>query len=101
MKLGLTRELPGTWIVARREIRDQLRDWRILAPIIILTLFFPLLMNITASAAVNFVEEYGATIIGDRLIPFLLMVVGFYRGWHVGSDYSSEGIAAQSAPSPM
>ena len=78
MKLGLTRELPGTWIVARREIRDQLRDWRILAPIIILTLFFPLLMNITASAAVNFVEEYGATLIGDRLIPFLLMVVGFF-----------------------
>jgi len=78
MNLGLTRELPGAWIVARREIRDQLRDWRILTPIIILTLFFPLLMNITASTVVNFVEEYGATIIGDRLIPFLLLVVGFF-----------------------
>lgn len=78
MKLGFTRELPGTWIVARREIRDQLRDWRILTPIIILTLFFPLLMNFTASTVVNFVEDYGATIIGDRLIPFLLLVVGFF-----------------------
>jgi uncharacterized membrane protein SpoIIM required for sporulation len=64
--------------VARREIRDQLRDWRILAPIVILTLFFPLLMNFTARSAVEFVESYGADIIGDRLIPFLLMVVGFF-----------------------
>jgi uncharacterized membrane protein SpoIIM required for sporulation len=72
------RWLPGTLSVARREIRDQLRDWRILAPIVILTLFFPLLMNFTARSAVEFVESYGADIIGDRLIPFLLMVVGFF-----------------------
>ncbi|MFQ5922604.1 MAG: ABC transporter permease, partial [Anaerolineales bacterium] len=78
MNLRLTRDLPGTLIVAKREIRDQLRDWRILTPIIVLTLFFPLLMNFTARTAVNFVEEYGATIIGDRLIPFLLMIVGFF-----------------------
>lgn len=70
--------LPGTLSIARREIRDQLRDWRILAPIILLTLFFPLLMNFTARSAVNFVERYGADVIGDRLIPFLLMVVGFF-----------------------
>jgi len=70
--------LPGTLTVARREIRDQLRDWRILAPIILLTLFFPVLMNFTANQAVQFVEQYGAEIIADRLIPFLLMVVGFF-----------------------
>ncbi len=70
--------LPGTLTVARREIRDQLRDWRILTPIILLTLFFPVLMNFTANQAVQFVERYGADIIGDRLIPFLLMVVGFF-----------------------
>jgi uncharacterized membrane protein SpoIIM required for sporulation len=78
MNLGLSRGFPGTFIVAKREIRDQLRDWRILTPIIILTLFFPILMNFTARTAVNFVEQYGAPIIGDRLIPFLLMVVGFF-----------------------
>ncbi|MFQ5943041.1 MAG: stage II sporulation protein M [Anaerolineales bacterium] len=78
MNLAFTRYVPGTLIVAKREIRDQLRDWRILTPIIILTLFFPILMNFTAQTAVSFVEEYGATIIGDRLIPFLLMVVGFF-----------------------
>ncbi|TET80821.1 MAG: hypothetical protein E3J37_10435 [Anaerolineales bacterium] len=70
--------IAGTWIVARREIRDQLRDWRILTPIIILTLFFPLLMNFTAQQAVDFVTRYGAPIIGDRLIPFLLLIVGFF-----------------------
>lgn len=66
------------WLVASREIRDQMRDWRIITPIIILTLFFPLLMNFTARQAVDFVGRYGAPIIGERLIPFLLMIVGFF-----------------------
>ena len=35
-------------------------------------------MNYTARQAVQFVERYNAPIIGDRLIPFLLMVVGFF-----------------------
>jgi uncharacterized membrane protein SpoIIM required for sporulation len=70
--------LNGTMIIARREIRDHMRDWRILTPIIILTLFFPLLMNFTAQQAMDFVTRYGAPIIGERLIPFLLMIVGFF-----------------------
>jgi uncharacterized membrane protein SpoIIM required for sporulation/ABC-type transport system involved in multi-copper enzyme maturation permease subunit len=65
-------------IVTRREVIDQLRDWRIILPLIVLTLFFPLLMNYTASEAVNFVTEHGAPVIGDRLVPFLLMIVGFF-----------------------
>jgi uncharacterized membrane protein SpoIIM required for sporulation len=70
--------LPGAWIIARREIRDQLRDWRILVPIILLTLFFPVLMNFTAQQAMDFVARYDAPIIAERLVPFLLMVVGFF-----------------------
>jgi uncharacterized membrane protein SpoIIM required for sporulation len=70
--------LPGAWLIARREIRDQLRDWRILAPIILLTLFFPALMNFTAQQAMAFVARYDAPIIAERLVPFLLMVVGFF-----------------------
>jgi len=65
-------------MITKREVRDQFRDWRIVTPIIILTLFFPGLMNFTARRAVDFVEKYGADVIGDRLIPFLLMVVGFF-----------------------
>ena len=65
-------------IVTRREVRDQLRDWRIFVPIVILTVFFPFLMNFTANRAVTFVENYGAPLIAERLFPFLLMVVGFF-----------------------
>jgi uncharacterized membrane protein SpoIIM required for sporulation/ABC-type transport system involved in multi-copper enzyme maturation permease subunit len=67
------------WTVARRELRDTLRDWRIVTPIILLTLFFPWLMNLTAQVAVEFIERReAAAIIGERLIPFLLMIVGFF-----------------------
>jgi uncharacterized membrane protein SpoIIM required for sporulation len=68
----------GALIVTRRELRDQLRDWRILAPILLLTLLFPGLMNFTAAQALNFVGRYGATLVGERLIPFLMMIVGFF-----------------------
>ncbi len=61
-----------------REIRDTLRDWRIVAPIIILTVFFPVLMSFVADMALNWVARYGDPIIGERLVPFLLMVVGFF-----------------------
>jgi len=66
------------FVIARREIRDQFRDWRIIIPILTLTLLFPGIMNFTAEQAVQFVEKYGANLIGERLIPFLLMVVGFF-----------------------
>jgi uncharacterized membrane protein SpoIIM required for sporulation/ABC-type transport system involved in multi-copper enzyme maturation permease subunit len=65
-------------VITRREIRDSLRDWRIVAPIALLTLGFPVLMNFTARVAENFVRQYGAQIITTRLIPFGLMVVGFF-----------------------
>ncbi len=78
MWTDLKRALHPALTITRREIRDQFRDWRIIAPIIVLTVFFPALMNFTAQQAVNFVAKYGAEIVGDRLIPFLLMVVGFF-----------------------
>ena len=65
-------------IVTRREIRDSLRDWRIVAPILILTLLFPWIMNVSTRLAIAFVQEYNATIIPLRLVPFAVMVVGFF-----------------------
>lgn len=65
-------------IITRREVRDQFRDWRIIAPILALTLFFPGLMNFTAQQVVSYVARFDVPLIGDRLIPFLLMVVGFF-----------------------
>ena len=66
------------WIIARRELRDTLRDWRILTPILVLTLLFPWLMNWTARMVIDFVQQRGALIVGERLIPFLLLIVGFF-----------------------
>ncbi len=65
-------------LITRREVRDQLRDWRIVLPIVGMTLFFPLLMTLTANAMVNYVQKFGAEIIGERMYPFLMMVVGFF-----------------------
>jgi uncharacterized membrane protein SpoIIM required for sporulation/ABC-type transport system involved in multi-copper enzyme maturation permease subunit len=64
--------------LVEREIRDTLRDWRIVVPILILTLFFPMLMSFVADLALSWVAKYGDPIIGERLIPFLLLVVGFF-----------------------
>ncbi len=65
-------------VIARREIRDSFRDWRIIMPIFLLTLAFPALMNFTARRAISFADQYGAEIIATQLIPFLLLVVGFF-----------------------
>jgi uncharacterized membrane protein SpoIIM required for sporulation len=71
-------KLKPALIISRREVRDQFRDWRIIFPILGLTLFFPFLMNFTARQVLNFVSRYNASILADRLVPFLLMIVGFF-----------------------
>ncbi|HMD87639.1 MAG TPA: stage II sporulation protein M [Anaerolineaceae bacterium] len=71
-------QLRPAFIITEREVRDQLRDWRIIFPVIGLTIFFPFLMNFTAQQMLGFVRQYGATIIGERMVPFLLMIVGFF-----------------------
>ncbi len=65
-------------VLIRREMYDTLRDWRMVAPILVLTLLFPALMSMVADLALSWVARYGASIVGDRLMPFLLMVVGFF-----------------------
>jgi len=66
------------WLVAKRELIDQMRDWRILLPMIILTLFFPYLMNVAARYTIDYVNQFGANLIAERLLPFLILVVGFF-----------------------
>jgi uncharacterized membrane protein SpoIIM required for sporulation/ABC-type transport system involved in multi-copper enzyme maturation permease subunit len=65
-------------IISKREIRDQFRDWRIIFPILGLTVFFPFLMNFTTSQVMRFVNRYGASIVGERMVPFSMMIVGFF-----------------------
>lgn len=65
-------------IITRREVRDSFRDWRILGPIVVLTFLFPFLAQFVAGRFADFVSGYGAELIGERTIPFLLMIVGFF-----------------------
>ncbi len=66
------------WIVAGRELRDQMRDWRVLLPMAILVLCFPVLMNEFAKQTVDFLNQYNANLILDRLVPFSIMIIGFF-----------------------
>jgi uncharacterized membrane protein SpoIIM required for sporulation/ABC-type transport system involved in multi-copper enzyme maturation permease subunit len=70
--------LGNALIITRREVRDSLRDWRIMGPILILTFLFPFLAQFVAGRFSNYLEGFGAQILGDRTIPFLLMIVGFF-----------------------
>jgi uncharacterized membrane protein SpoIIM required for sporulation/ABC-type transport system involved in multi-copper enzyme maturation permease subunit len=71
-------DLRPALIITRREMRDQLRDWRIVLPIVVLTLIFPFLANFTTQRILGFVQKYGANLLAERFIPFLLMIVGFF-----------------------
>lgn len=64
--------------IASREVRDQFRDWRITSPIIFLTAVFPFLVGYVSGEVVQFVRGYDANIIAEHLIPFFMLVVGFF-----------------------
>lgn len=71
-------DLSRAMLIARREILDMFRDWRIIVPVVILTLVFPAIANWSAGRMVRWISGYGANIVGSRLVPFLLMIVGFF-----------------------
>ncbi|MBI1280530.1 MAG: hypothetical protein GC179_20575 [Anaerolineaceae bacterium] len=70
--------LSNALVITRREVRDSFRDWRIITPILILTFGFPFVAQFLAGKFLGFVSDYGAEIVGERTIPFLLMIVGFF-----------------------
>ncbi len=71
-------KLSPAFVVTRREVRDHFRDWRIMAPILLLVIMLPLLMNYASNRFLTFADRYGAQIDADQVFPFLLMVVGFF-----------------------
>ncbi|MBI5934791.1 MAG: stage II sporulation protein M [Chloroflexi bacterium] len=70
--------LHPVWLMAKRELRDQMRDWRILMPLILLTVGFPFLMDAFAYYAVELTNQYGGDLIVDRLVPFSILIIGFF-----------------------
>ena len=82
MSKGASESLAKALVITRREVRDSLRDWRIVTPILLLTLIFPWIMSLASKVAANFAVAYGvadnAAIIAQQLVPFSLLIVGFF-----------------------
>jgi ABC-type transport system involved in multi-copper enzyme maturation permease subunit len=66
------------WVIARRELGDHLRDWRIVTPIVFLVAALPVLMDYISRRLLDLAAGYGADIRPEQIYPFLLMVVGFF-----------------------
>lgn len=70
--------LSSILMVARREFTDQFRDWRIVVPMFVLVTLFPFIADDTTRQAVNFMNRFGGDLILDNLIPFVVLVIGFF-----------------------
>lgn len=70
--------LSPIWMVARREFTDQFRDWRIVVPMVLLVTLFPFIADDTTRQAVTFMNRFGGAIILDHLVPFVVLVIGFF-----------------------
>jgi uncharacterized membrane protein SpoIIM required for sporulation len=60
--------------IARREVSDTLSDWRILAPMFILSFILPELLIAAARFAIDFVGDPNTIVL---LVPFAMLLVGF------------------------
>lgn len=74
----MRRNWDAIWLVARREFMDQLRDWRIVVPMVLLISVFPFIADDTTRQAVSFMNRFGGGLILDNLIPFVILVIGFF-----------------------
>ena len=72
------RNFEAIWMVARREFLDQFRDWRIVVPMLLLVTLFPFIADDTTRQAISFMNRFGGDLILDNLIPFVVLVIGFF-----------------------
>ncbi len=70
-------QLAPIWLIFKRELRDQLRDWRILVPMFLLTAAFPFLVREGSVLVTDFTAKYGGGLIGERITPFFMLITGF------------------------
>ncbi|PWB73839.1 MAG: hypothetical protein C3F07_08900 [Anaerolineales bacterium] len=74
----MRRNWDAIWLVARREFIDQFRDWRIVVPMLLLITIFPFIADDTTRYAIGFMNRFGGDLILDNLIPFVILVIGFF-----------------------
>ncbi len=65
-------------LVAGRELKDSLTDWRIVTPVALLTFLFPWIVIYSTKYGIGYAERYDPELVLSRLIPFAAMVVGFF-----------------------
>lgn len=74
----MRRNLSAILMVAQREFTDQFRDWRIVVPMFLLVTLFPFIADDITRQAVSFMNRFGGDLILDNLIPFAVLVIGFF-----------------------
>ncbi|HMR99783.1 MAG TPA: stage II sporulation protein M [Anaerolineales bacterium] len=74
----MRRNWEAIWMVARREFMDQFRDWRIVAPMVLLMVLFPFIADDTTQEAIQFMDRFDGDLILERLVPFVILVIGFF-----------------------
>jgi len=74
----MRRNWDAIWLVARREFVDQFRDWRIVVPMFLLVSVFPFIADDTTRQAISFMNRFGGSLILDNLVPFVILVIGFF-----------------------
>ncbi len=77
---GPRQTLHNALIITRREMRDSFRDWRIMGPILLLTIVFPALAQGATGIFVRFFQGAGANAASllDSFLPLMPMIVGFF-----------------------
>ncbi|MBC8077089.1 MAG: stage II sporulation protein M [Chloroflexales bacterium] len=60
--------------ITRREVRETLSDWRIVLPVLLLTLLLPQLLVAASRLVIRFVDDPNLV---SALVPFAALLVGF------------------------
>lgn len=65
-------------IVTRREVRDNLTDWRILTPIFSMTVIIPLLLFVGINVSHGLLTNLGPDTLNQKILPFTILAVAFF-----------------------
>lgn len=65
-------------VVARREIRDTLTDWRVLTPMLILAILFPAIIVAGIRLGLPLLDRIDPEATADKIIPFGAMIAAFF-----------------------
>lgn len=65
-------------IVARREIRDTLSDWRVLLPMLVLAILFPAIIVAGIRLGLPLLDRIDPEATADKIIPFGAMIAAFF-----------------------